>query len=118
MDVIPRTIVLSSHLIDEIAKVVENIVIVEGGNVLLNDDADAIRSKSFMLKGSKEAMEKWTSEKRVIYREAYGNSILAAVFDSFDEEDRALAHDQGISIEGLPLQKFFAYLIDGGEHIE
>ncbi len=27
-------------------------------------------------------------------------------------------HKQGIAIEGLPLQKFFAYLIEGGESVE
>jgi ABC-2 type transport system ATP-binding protein len=114
----PRTILLSTHLIDEVAKVVEKIYIIEAGTILLHDDVDNIRSHSHIITGNSEAIGKFTSGKRVIYRESYGKGALAAVYDTIGEADKAEANKLGISIEGLPLQKFFAYLIEGGEEVE
>jgi ABC-2 type transport system ATP-binding protein len=114
----PRTILISTHLIEEIAKVVERIVIIEAGTILLHDDADNIRIHSHLVTGNTQAMEKFTSGKRVIYKESYGKGMFAAVYDTLDEANRVQASKLGLSIDGLPLQKFFAYLIEGGERIE
>jgi ABC-2 type transport system ATP-binding protein len=97
---------------------VEKIYIIEAGTMLLYDDVDNIRSQSHILTGNSEAIGKFTSGKRVIYRESYGKGTLAAVYDTIGESDKAEANKLGISIEGLSLQKFFAYLIEGGEEVE
>ncbi|WP_276358333.1 ABC transporter ATP-binding protein [Cohnella caldifontis] len=109
----PRTVLLSTHLIDEIAKVVEKVYIIEAGSILLADDVDNIRSRSYMLTGSRENVERFTSGKRVIYRESYGSGSLAAVFGAIGEDEIRMAGQMGITIDGLPLQKFFAYFIEG-----
>ncbi len=114
----PRTILLSTHLIDEIAKVVERVYIIEAGSIALQDDVDHIRSQSYMLTGSNEAIDTFTSGKRVIYKESYGKSCLAAVYDTIGDAERLQADKLGISVDGLPLQKFFAYFIEGGERVE
>jgi ABC-2 type transport system ATP-binding protein len=115
----PRTILISTHLIDEIARVVERIYIIEAGTILLHDDVDNIRTHSHLLTGSTEAVEQFTSGRRVIYKESYGKGTLVAVYDTISERDKVEASKHGVTIDGLPLQKFFAYLIeDGGEHVE
>ncbi|WP_248929531.1 ABC transporter ATP-binding protein [Paenibacillus hamazuiensis] len=114
----PRTILLSTHLIDEIAKVVERIYIIEKGSILLHDDVDNIRTHSHLIKGSSDAIRMFTSGKRVIYQDSYGHSTLAAVYETMDEKDRAEAKRLGVSIDGLPLQKFFSLLIEGGGYVE
>jgi ABC-2 type transport system ATP-binding protein len=114
----PRTILISTHLIDEIAKVVERIYIIENGTLLLHDDVDHIRTNSHLLTGNVEAIEKFTQGRRVIYKESYGRGTLVALYDSIGETEHAQASKLGITIDGLPLQKFFSYLIEGGEYIE
>lgn len=114
----PRTILLSTHLIDEISKVVERVYILEAGSILLHDDVDNIRTQSFMLTGSNEALDQFTIGKRVIYKESYGKGSLAAVYGKIGEDERLQAERMGISVDGLPLQKFFAYFIEGSGHFE
>lgn len=114
----PRTILLSTHLIDEISKVVERVYILEAGNILLHDDVDNIRTQSFMLTGNNEALDQFTRGKRVIYKESYGKGSLAAVYDRIGEDERMQASRMGISVDGLPLQKFFAYFIEGSGSVE
>jgi ABC-2 type transport system ATP-binding protein len=113
----PRTILLSTHLIDEIAMVVERVYIMSGGKIVMEDEVDRIRSRSYLLRGANEALARFTSGKRVIYRESYGSGAIAAVFDTIGDQERQEAGRLGISVDELPLQKFFAYLVEGGERV-
>lgn len=110
----PRTILLSTHMVDEIAMVAERICVMEAGSILLHDDVDRIRTQSHLLKGNKEAVRHFTEGRQILYEEHYGNGVLAAVYGLIGEEEKAEAARGGISIVGLPLQKFFAYLIEEG----
>ncbi len=110
----PRTILLSTHLIDEIAPVVERVYIMEAGSFLLHDDMEYIRTAAHLIRGNSEAVALFTAEKRVLYSEAYGRGTLAAIYEKLDDGDRQQARQLDISIENLTLQKFFSYLIEGG----
>ncbi|GGD55623.1 ATP-binding cassette domain-containing protein [Paenibacillus nasutitermitis] len=114
----PRTVLLSTHLIDEIAEVVEKVYVMEAGSILLHDEADNIRNQSHVIRGDREAVLAFKEGKRVIHQESDGNNdLLAAIYDKIGDADRAKAAEQGISITGLPLQKFFAYLIEEGDRV-
>ncbi|GMK38495.1 ABC transporter ATP-binding protein [Paenibacillus sp. CCS19] len=114
----PRTIVCSTHLIDEIATVIEQVYIMDAGSILMHDEVDNIRNQSHLLSGDHESVKSFSYGRKVIYREAYGNNDLAAVYGTLGDTDRQLAHHLGITIESLPLQKFFSYLIEGGQRNE
>jgi ABC-2 type transport system ATP-binding protein len=114
----PRTILLSTHLIDEIAMVVEQVCIIEEGALLLQEEVDRIRSESHLVKGNSEGIDAVAAGKRVLYREGYGSSAIAAVYGPMSDQDKELAARYGAAVEGLALQKFFAYLIEGGEPLE
>lgn len=114
----PRTILCSTHLIDEIAMVVEQAYIMDSGSIQLHDEVDNIRNQSHLLRGDRESVESFIYGRQVIYQEAYGKGFLAAVYATLGDTDRQLANKLGISIESLPLQKFFSYLIEGRQRIE
>ncbi|WP_425287527.1 ATP-binding cassette domain-containing protein [Paenibacillus jilunlii] len=114
----PRTIVLSTHFIDEIAKIVERVYIMDAGTILLHDDVDHIRDHAHVLTGSSEAVQQFTNDKQVIYSEPYGKGSLSVIYGTLGEKDRVQANQLGLTIEGLALQKFFSYLIEGGRRIE
>lgn len=114
----PRTIFLSTHLIDEIASVVEKIYIMDGGKILLHEAVDTIREQTYLLRGNGDAVEFLARDKRVIYRETYGSGVIVAVYDRIDEKEKQEGSRRGVICEELPLQKFFAYLISGGDHVE
>lgn len=110
----PRTILLSTHLIDEIAPVAEHIFILESGSLLLQDDMEKIRMSAYLLRGNAEAVASFTESKRVLYHEAYGRGTLAAIYEQLADIDFRQARELDISIEALSLQKLFLYLIEGG----
>lgn len=109
----PRTILLSTHLIDEIVPVVEKVYIIEDGSILLHDDLDQIRMSAFSIRGNSEAVTSFTAGKRVLYTESYGHGTLAAIYEKLNDRDMQQALMMDISIENMSLQKFFSYLIEG-----
>ncbi|CQR55965.1 ATP-binding cassette domain-containing protein [Paenibacillus riograndensis] len=110
----PRTILLSTHLIDEIAPIAEKIFILESGSLLLQDDMEQIRMSAYLVRGNSETVFSFMAGKRVLYHEAYGRGTLAAIYEKLDDRDMRQAREQDISIETLSLQKLFLYLIEGG----
>lgn len=110
----PRTILLSTHLIDEIATVTEKVYIIEAGSLLLHDEMDRIRMSAHLIRGNSEAVASFTAGKRVLHTETYGRGTLAAIYEKLDDGDMQQARAMDISIENLTLQKFFSYLIEGG----
>ncbi|TCZ80826.1 ABC transporter ATP-binding protein [Paenibacillus albiflavus] len=110
----PRTILLSTHLIDEIAPVVEKIYIVDAGSLLLHDEMDRIRTAAHLIRGNLEAVASFIEGKRVLHTETYGRGTLAAIYEKLDDGDKQQARELDISIDPLSLQKFFSYLVEGG----
>ncbi|MOA31258.1 hypothetical protein D3C78_1524070 [compost metagenome] len=110
----PRTILLSTHLIDEIAPVAERVYIIEDGSLLLHEDINHIRMAAYSVRGNSDAVASFTEGKRVLHTESYGHGTLAAIFEKLNDGDRLQARQLDITIENLTLQKFFSYLIEGG----
>lgn len=111
----PRTILLSTHLIDEIAPVAERVYIIEAGSLLLHDEMDRIRLAAHLIRGNSEAVASFTAGKRVLHTESYGHGTLAAIYEKLDDGDMQQLREMNISLENLTLQKFFSYLIEGGQ---
>ncbi|MCQ4085986.1 ABC transporter ATP-binding protein [Saccharibacillus sp. JS10] len=111
----PRTILLSTHLIDEIATVVEKVFIIESGSLLMEEDVEHIREYAHLVSGLNSALDEFVAGKKVLHREGYGNAGMAIVYHGITESERSQAEQHGLMIEGVPLQKFFAYLIEEGQ---
>lgn len=111
----PRTILLSTHLIDEIATVVERVFIMESGSILMQEEVEQIRERAHLVSGLGSVLDSFVQGKRVIHGERYGNAAMAIVYGDLTEHDHKAAESQGLTIEGVPLQKFFAYLIEEGQ---
>ncbi|MNC12776.1 hypothetical protein D3C75_605020 [compost metagenome] len=110
----PRTILLSTHLIDEIAPIAERVYIMEAGSILLHDEMDRIHMSAYLIRGNSEAVASFTAGKRVLHTEAYGRGTLAAIYELLDDGDMQAAREKDISIDHVSLQKLFSYLVEGG----
>jgi ABC-2 type transport system ATP-binding protein len=114
----PRTIIFSTHLIDEMSKLFEEIIIINMGRVILKENAESLRSRAYYVSGSKSSVDKYIGNKRVLYTNMLGNIKSAAIL--FEDERDSQFVDEGIEFSPIPLQKLFIYLTegDGGENHE
>lgn len=106
----PRTIVISSHLIDEVQRLLEHVVILDAGRVLLADDADALRSRGVAVTGPADAVDAFVQGRRVLGRRTLGRTAQVTVFGDVTSADAAAAHAAGLELGGLDLQDLFVDL--------
>jgi ABC-2 type transport system ATP-binding protein len=106
----PRTIVLSSHLIEEIQRLLENVVILDGGRLLLADDADALRGRAVSLTGPADVVEGFTAGRAVLRRRQLGRTAEVTVDGGLTAEDRSAAADLGLELGPVDLQSLFVHL--------
>jgi hypothetical protein len=60
----PRTIILSSHLIDEVANLLERVIVVDGGRIVMDEETDAVRGRAAVLTGDARSRRRSRSAAR------------------------------------------------------
>ncbi|MBE6065254.1 ABC transporter ATP-binding protein [Clostridium cochlearium] len=106
----PRTIIFSTHYLDEVSRLFENLIIMDRGRVLLNEEMDCLREKSFYIKGEKDVIEEIEGDLNVINSEVYGNSKILWVFQQIADNLKEELINKNLSIEPLGVQKLFVGL--------
>lgn len=108
----PRTIVLSTHLIDEIQQLVEHVILIDRHRVLEDADAQDLLDRAYDISGPAKLVDQYTEGLNVLSTTDLGNIRTAHVFDQLPE-DRILP-DQ-VQIGHYDLQHLFIYLTNGGQ---
>jgi ABC-2 type transport system ATP-binding protein len=100
----PRTFVLSTHLIDEVAPLLEQVVVLDAGRVVMAGDADALARRGCTLTGPAAVIEEMTAGWPMLSGSALG-SYLSATFDvPFEPAVVDLAHERGLEATPISLQ--------------
>ncbi|SEP30028.1 ABC transporter ATP-binding protein [Trujillonella endophytica] len=105
----PRTVVLSTHLIEEISDLLERVLLVDRGRVVLDEDADALRATALTVAGPRAAVEEFGRNREVLSTEALGGHARAVVRVA-GPVDEAAATAAGLSAEPTPLQRLVVEL--------
>lgn len=106
----PRTIIFSTHLIDEVSKIFENVIIIDKGKVILEEEVDALRSKAFYVSGDKEKIDEVLKNKNIVSKEVIGNTANIAILETITKEDKLRFEKMSFEIKSIPLQKLFVHL--------
>jgi len=118
----PRTIILSSHLIDEIERLFEGVLVLHEGRVLVNDDADAMRGRGASVTGPADVVDQFVATLivdgvRALGAQRLGSTKQVSIFGDVDSDTRLQARALGLEIGSMPLQDLFVHLTDSGREI-
>ncbi|WP_418275809.1 ATP-binding cassette domain-containing protein [Isoptericola jiangsuensis] len=108
----PRTILLSSHLVEEVERLFEDVVVVDRGTVLLAETAEEMQARGFSLTGPTTAVERIAGARRVLHRQQLGSTVQVTLEGTPDDDDVTGARAAGVEIGSLPLQDLFVRLTD------
>jgi len=106
----PRTIILSTHLIDEVSRLLEHILVMEQGKLILDEDAEALRGRAFTVVGPVAKVDTYAAGKELLAREPFGGQVAATVMGSGDVSDRQQAEALGLEIVPVSLQQLIVHL--------
>ncbi|MBR6402892.1 MAG: ABC transporter ATP-binding protein [Eubacterium sp.] len=103
----PRTLVLSSHLIDEMTNLFTDVLILDDGKIILNDTLDTVQVKARKLTGRKD-VDDILSEKNILGKTQVGPMTEIYVYDDISEKELSELRDREYQISSLNLQELFA----------
>lgn len=101
----PRIIIVSTHIIEEIAKTIEKLIIIDRGSILFFDTLRAVETKAFSVSGLQSAVEAATQGLKVIGQDTLGGLVTRYIFDRPPEPAAQ------IEICPLSLQDFFIQMV-------
>ncbi|CCH30231.1 ABC transporter ATP-binding protein [Actinosynnema sp. NPDC047251] len=96
----PRTVVLSTHLIDEVGDLIEHVVLIDQGRVLIDADAETLRGQTVTVTGPADAVDRFVAGRTELHRERLGG-VLRVTLTGVPE--RPL--DSGLDFEPVSLQQ-------------
>jgi ABC-2 type transport system ATP-binding protein len=100
----PRTVVLSTHLIEEIAGLLERVLLIDRGRILLDADAESLRDSAVTVTGPGEKVASFARQHELLHTESLGGHSRAVVrIDGAADRQAAAAH--GLGVESTNLQQ-------------
>jgi ABC-2 type transport system ATP-binding protein len=105
----PRTVILSSHLIDEIAKLLDAVLVLDHGRIVLDMAADDLRGRAATLTGRADAVEELAAPFTVLRRESLGSLASITVYGDLDQDLRSGAARASVEMQPASLQQLVAH---------
>ncbi|MEY9853787.1 ABC-2 type transport system ATP-binding protein [Leifsonia sp. EB41] len=100
----PRTVVLSTHLIDEVANLLEHVVVIDQGRILMDDDAEALRTSATTVVGPRTAVDAFVGGREVLHRDGLGG-LASVTVSGLGAAERAEAASAGLELAPVSLQQ-------------
>ena len=101
----PRIIVVSTHIIEEIAKTIQKLIILDKGSIRFFDTLQSVETKAFSISGLQKDVEAATQNLNVIGRDTVGGLATCYIFDT------PPAPSASLEIHPLSLQDFFIQMV-------
>ncbi|MER3389038.1 MAG: ABC transporter ATP-binding protein [Microcella sp.] len=100
----PRTVILSTHLIDEVSQLLEHALVIDSGRIVIDAPVDELRSSAATVSGTTEAVNRFTAGREVAHREQLGG-LQSATVSILSDADREAARSAGLEVGPVSLQQ-------------
>lgn len=105
-----RTIIITTHLIEEVANIIEEVVLIDKGKILLQESVETLLDTGYSISGTAKEVDDYCSDKNVIGCDELGSLKIAYVLG----EKTPLPRDSNLQISTMNLQKLFVKLTEKG----
>ena len=108
----PRTVILSTHLIEEFGSLFEEVLILDRGRLLLHEETDTLRARGATVTGPAGAVDAYVAGMAVLNEQKLGGTKAATVNEALDAQQRRRAAAAGLELGPVALQDLFVHLTD------
>lgn len=105
----PFTAIISTHLIEEVSNVIEEIVIIKNGKIIRNETREALMNKGYTVSGAGSLVDAYITGKEVIGTDSLGGLKSAYLLGKPNNVP------EGLEVTGMDLQKLFIQLTNDQE---
>ena len=105
----PRTFVLSTHLVDEAADLLERVVMMDRGRIVLDADTDDVRGAATTVSGPIAVVEAFVAGRSTWDRRRIAAQESVVIGETLDAGDRARARELHLDLKPLSLQQVMVH---------
>lgn len=109
----PRTVLFSTHYIDEMDKLFGEAVILDKGRVVAHEECDALRQKGTVVTGDAAAVDKLVQGREVLSERSLGSQKEVVVFGALTDAEHAAAKQARLALSSPSLQDLFINMTGG-----
>lgn len=102
----PRTIVISTHLIEEVSSLIEEVIIIKSGRIIQQAPSEKLLSQGFTVSGPSAVVDAYVAGKNVIGQDMLGGLKTAYVLGEADKDSLP----ESLELSKLDLQRLFIQL--------
>lgn len=106
-----RTLILATHLIEEVSNIIEEVVLIDRGKILLQKTVEELLETGYSVSGLAQEVDRYCDGRNVIGYDELGNLKDAYVLG----EKAALPQGSNLQIAAMNLQKLFVKITEKGE---
>jgi len=107
----PRTIIISSHHLEEMEDLLEDILLLKDGEKILHLTVSDLKEYAIGVKGNANALLEWLDDKEVLYKKEIGTSVIYAVIENvYSEKIRQDASKFGFELLPVSSNDICIYL--------
>lgn len=109
----PRTIILSTHLIEEVAGLFEQVIVIDRGRLLVHEDTDTFKARGTAVSGPVAAVEAYVAGRTVLSERNLGGVREATLDGRLDDDEVVRAKAAGLTLAPVGVQDLFVHLTSG-----
>ncbi|WP_430867345.1 ABC transporter ATP-binding protein [Demequina aurantiaca] len=113
----PRTVVLSTHLIDEASDLLQRVLVIDEGKLVIDADADELRASATTLAGKTADVEAFVAGREVLDRSRLGG-LASVTVAGLSDADRGAAASAGLELSAVSLQELIVRRTGGTDESE
>ncbi|MDY4251327.1 MULTISPECIES: ATP-binding cassette domain-containing protein [unclassified Clostridium] len=106
----PKTIILSTHIIEEVSEILEKVIIIKNGKVLGDKEVESLLGEAYLVSGPSEKVEKYIKDKKCINIESIAGFKAATIIGKITDENKIQIRDLELETSKVELQKLFIHL--------
>ncbi len=107
----PRTIILSSHHLDEIEHLLEDVLLIKEGNVLTHTSISDLKNWAVGLTGDRSSIDRWTDGRTHYYEKSLPSErVYTVVENNYSETDLQRMRADGLVISPVASSDLCVYL--------
>lgn len=106
----PKTIIISTHLIEELADLLEEVIIIKNGKIVRQQSVESLLSAAYTVSGQKYKVDQYLGNREFIGEETMGEFKQVTVLEDIKNKNRELANNLDLKFGNVELQKLFINL--------
>ena len=106
----PRMVILSTHIIDEVAELLDDVMILKEGRLILAEPVDSLLRQSYSVSGAGEVVDRYSLGRNVIREESIGRLKTATIVQARTGDDDRAIRELGLEMNARTLQDIFVGL--------